>query len=570
MSLFLQRSRDEPPESDRGNAKRQCNNNISGNESSSGISSTDISTSPPQHLLEVHGSFSALLSSNTSSITSSLSPRLLLNFNEINSNQLFVNPRGTSSSSANSAGLGNTHQGTSISTSEGGNTRHGSSISQTTYPTAVQEDHAQAAALNLTENQFLLACAELLILNVPQPPNMKVIGILGEGGFGKVYEVELDIQDVNDITLVIPNRAAFKCVYHESSITTPTNFRATLSMSNNDDNITKMIANQKCDLEKISKLGKQIDALVRETRKLVEIGSHPNIVKYHYVAMDSLFPIVPLPNVGFIMEKAYYGSLYHVLNSFHKVQSMEELGILRKTSIKDVGIERALQVTSTEWIPISLCFSWLKQLASALKHVHSSNNQHKDLKPQNILIRENLTIALSDFGATANNMSFNSNVGGNSKVYSLIYGSPERLCGTNPSGPISDMYGYGVVAFTLLTQEYPNQGMRSPAQMRERYSRYLMSKINNIAHGCEKELLMDLFQRVILTTACCLSETDTINDGDLSFLPFPVNKVPRHSSAMIMTTLNELEIKFKDATSVTDADEKYFTSICQELQSTPL
>lgn len=51
-------------------------------------------------------------------------------------------------------------------------------------------------------------------------------------------------------------------------------------------------------------------------------------------------------------------------------------------------------------LPISLCKHILKQILSAVDHIHSKNIMHRDIKPQNILIKdkESFEINLVDFG----------------------------------------------------------------------------------------------------------------------------------------------------------------------------
>jgi serine/threonine protein kinase len=41
---------------------------------------------------------------------------------------------------------------------------------------------------------------------------------------------------------------------------------------------------------------------------------------------------------------------------------------------------------------------YLKQLVSAIKHCHALNIVHRDIKPENIMITDNDTVKLIDFG----------------------------------------------------------------------------------------------------------------------------------------------------------------------------
>ena len=81
--------------------------------------------------------------------------------------------------------------------------------------------------------------------------------------------------------------------------------------------------------------------------------------------------------------------------------------------------------------------AWIPELAHALARVHASGWVHHDVKPANVLIAEEGTLWLGDFGTARRR-------GEPSPPGSLGYVSPERLSG-RASDPRDDVYGFGRV-----------------------------------------------------------------------------------------------------------------------------
>ena len=97
--------------------------------------------------------------------------------------------------------------------------------------------------------------------------------------------------------------------------------------------------------------------------------------------------------------------------------------------------------------------SWLEQTAVALDRAHARGIVHRDVKPANLLVAEDGTIRVSDFGI-ARAAGDDTLTAAGSVLGSSGYMAPEQARG-EPSRPASDRYALACVAFELLTGRRP-------------------------------------------------------------------------------------------------------------------
>ncbi len=93
------------------------------------------------------------------------------------------------------------------------------------------------------------------------------------------------------------------------------------------------------------------------------------------------------------------------------------------------------------------------QVCRALKHAHDRGIIHRDLKPANLLITEDGTVKLSDFGI-ARLFGMAGQTGAGSVLGTIEYMAPEQAEAL-PVGPKSDLYSLGAVMYALLTGRPP-------------------------------------------------------------------------------------------------------------------
>ena len=97
---------------------------------------------------------------------------------------------------------------------------------------------------------------------------------------------------------------------------------------------------------------------------------------------------------------------------------------------------------------------YLRQMSSALAEIHRVGILHRDLKPGNIMLRSNDTIALIDFGL-AKRMRLRMELTDEGEIFGTpYYMSPEQGHG-NGVDHRSDIYSLGVIFFEMLTGQKP-------------------------------------------------------------------------------------------------------------------
>jgi serine/threonine protein kinase len=116
-----------------------------------------------------------------------------------------------------------------------------------------------------------------------------------------------------------------------------------------------------------------------------------------------------------------------------------------------------LRVKIDNGVAQSDAVNYLRQIASGLSAVHEKNVLHRDLKPGNIMLRKDDSIALIDFGL-AKQAKLKSAIANKGEISGTpYYMSPEQGHGS-PVDVRSDIYSLGAIFFELLTKRKPYGG----------------------------------------------------------------------------------------------------------------
>ena len=177
----------------------------------------------------------------------------------------------------------------------------------------------------------------------------------------------------------------------------------------------------------------------------------------------------------------------------------------------------------------------MKQLTSAVSEAHKRGIIHRDIKPQNVIVKSDGSLKILDFGiATAKGSAQLTQA--NNVMGSVHYLAPELAKG-EPASPQSDIYALGIVFYEMLTGDVPFkadqavqialQHMREPMPSVRKANPNVPQSVENIIirataknprlryQSCD-EMLKDLEK-------CMLPEHQ--NDKPLS-LNDPIDKTP--------------------------------------------
>lgn len=168
--------------------------------------------------------------------------------------------------------------------------------------------------------------------------------------------------------------------------------------------------------KKLEQNARQIKLFVNESTAL-SLLSHPNIVQVYNTAITN--------------------SIKYIIMEYVE-------GITLKKHIDHRGA-----------LPEREVLYYATQILSALKYIHSKGIVHCDIKPQNIILLQNGSIKVADFGiARLDAMLDNSNEKSDTALGTVYYVSPEQAQGKAPKAE-SDLYSLGVMLYEAMTNRLP-------------------------------------------------------------------------------------------------------------------
>ena len=206
--------------------------------------------------------------------------------------------------------------------------------------------------------------------------------------------------------------------------------------------------------------GKKLDGRY-EIRELIGVGGMAYV--YHcYDTIDDREVAIKilkdefLDNADFIRRFKNESKAIAVLNHPNIVRVYD---VSFGDMIQYIVMEYIDGITLKEYIEIRKILDWKEtvhlttQILKALQHAHENGIVHRDIKPQNIMLLQDGTIKVTDFGIAR----FSSNGTGTiseQAIGSVHYIAPEQARGAKTDGK-SDIYSVGVMMYEMLTGRLP-------------------------------------------------------------------------------------------------------------------
>lgn len=217
----------------------------------------------------------------------------------------------------------------------------------------------------------------------------RILRHISSGGFGNTYE---------GIHTVFENRVAIKEFFPKM-------------FCNRDENTSHITVATSGNKELVDKLRKKF---VEEAKAIFKM-THPNIVKVHDIFDEN--------------STAYYVMDY-----------------IDGQSLGDIVNDRGA-------MPETEALDYIRQVADALKYVHSLNRLHLDIKPGNVMVSKNGHATLIDFGASKHYDSTSGDntstlMGVNTRGYAPV---EQTTQGFTKFSPATDIYALGATLYKLLS-----------------------------------------------------------------------------------------------------------------------
>lgn len=180
---------------------------------------------------------------------------------------------------------------------------------------------------------------------------------------------------------------------------------------NRDENTSHITVATQSNRELVDKLRKKF---IEEAKAIFKMN-HPNIVKVHDIFEEN-------------------GTAYYVMD------------YIDGKSLGDIVKQRGP-------LPEAEAVGYIRQVADALKYVHSLNRLHLDIKPGNVMVDANGHAMLIDFGTSKHyDMESGENtstlMGVNTKGYAPVEQSTQSFTKFSPA---TDIYALGATLYKLLT-----------------------------------------------------------------------------------------------------------------------
>ena len=207
-------------------------------------------------------------------------------------------------------------------------------------------------------------------------------------------------------------------------------------------------------------IGKKLDGRY-EIKELIGVGGMANVYKSYDVIEERTVAVKILrdeflTNDEFLRRFKNESKAISVL-SHQNIVKIHDVSFSDK--VHSIVMEYIDGITLKDYIEQQKVLSWKEavhftiQILKALQHAHDKGIIHRDIKPQNVMLLQDGTIKVTDFGIARFTRSETRTIT-DKAIGSVHYISPEQAYGKPVDGR-SDIYSVGIVLYEMLTGRLP-------------------------------------------------------------------------------------------------------------------
>ncbi|XP_012547726.2 raf homolog serine/threonine-protein kinase Raf isoform X2 [Bombyx mandarina] len=200
-------------------------------------------------------------------------------------------------------------------------------------------------------------------------------------------------------------------------------------------------------------------------------GSFGTVYKAHWhgpVAVKTLNVKTPTP-----AQLQAFKNEVAVLRKTRHCNILLFMGCVSKPSLAIVtqwcegsSLYQHLHVLETPF-PIIYLIDVARQTAQGMDYLHAKNIIHRDLKSNNIFLRDDWSVKIGDFGLATAKVRWSGGVQWQQPTGSILWMAPEVIRMEEPAPYTfhSDVYSYGVVLYELMAGELPYSHLNNKDQI---------------------------------------------------------------------------------------------------------
>ena len=206
--------------------------------------------------------------------------------------------------------------------------------------------------------------------------------------------------------------------------------------------------------------GKRLDGRY-EIQELIGVGGMAMVYKAYDTVDDNTVAIK-------ILKDEFLGNSEFIRRFKNESKAIAVLSHPNIVKVNDVSFGDKIQYIVMEYIdgitlkeyishqhevPWKEAVHFTVQILQALQHAHEKGIVHRDMKPQNIMLLQDGTIKVTDFGI-ARFSDNETRTMTDKAIGSVHYIAPEQARGDNTDGK-ADIYSVGVILYEMLTGKLP-------------------------------------------------------------------------------------------------------------------